>query len=74
MHFTHLTTPPDDAFRYFFDCIASDMVPSLEFDIINDEIKEALFPIPDDKAPSPISYTSLFLREVRTLLVRTSLL
>jgi hypothetical protein len=56
MHFTHLTTPPDDAFRYFFDYIASDMVPNLEFDIIDDEIKEALFPIPDDKAPGLVSY------------------
>jgi hypothetical protein len=74
MHFTHLTTPPDDVSRSFFNCIAYDMVRSLEFDIIDDEIKEALFPIPDDKAPGPVSYASLFLIEVRTLLVRTSLL
>jgi len=32
------------------------MVPNLEFDIIDDEIKEALFPIPDDKAPGLVSY------------------
>lgn len=59
---THSTTPSTDVFRYFFCYISPDMLPSLETIIINDEIKEALFSIPDDNTPSPDEYTSLFFK------------
>jgi hypothetical protein len=46
----------------FFCYISPNMLSSLENIIINDEIKEALFSIPDDNTPNLDGYTSLFFK------------
>jgi hypothetical protein len=50
---THLTITSDDASRFFSSRIPLDIIPILESYIIADEIKEALFFIPNDKTLSP---------------------
>ena len=55
--------PLDNASRYFSGRISEDMVPSLIAPITDDEIRHALFSIPDDKAPGPDGYTSLFFKK-----------
>jgi hypothetical protein len=42
--------------------ISHDNVPLLKSHITDDEIKESLFSILDDKAPRPDDYTSLFFK------------
>jgi hypothetical protein len=58
----HSTITIEDVSRYFSSKIACDSVPFLEPHITNDEIKESLFSIPDDKALIPYGYTSLLFK------------
>jgi len=58
----HSTITIEDISRYFSSKIARDSVPLLEPHITNDEIKESLFSILDDKALIPYGYTSLLFK------------
>ncbi|XP_031265367.1 uncharacterized protein LOC116123775 [Pistacia vera] len=59
---SHISSQITEASRYFFGCISPDMISPLTAHITDDEIRIALFSIPDDKAPSLNKYTSLFFK------------
>ena len=64
-YFQHLFSAParpsiSGASRYFSRRISEDLTPSLVSPISDDEIRQALFSISDDKAPGPDGFTSLF--------------
>ncbi|XP_031277984.1 uncharacterized protein LOC116136405 [Pistacia vera] len=59
-----------EASRYFFGRISPDMISPLTTLITDDEIRFALFSIPDDKAPSPDGYTSLFFKRAWDIISR----
>ncbi|XP_031260174.1 uncharacterized protein LOC116118323 [Pistacia vera] len=51
-----------EASRPFSGCISSNMISPLTAPITNDEVRIALFSIPDDKALGPDGFTSLFFK------------
>ncbi|XP_031255913.1 uncharacterized protein LOC116113894 [Pistacia vera] len=65
--FQDLLTAPSrpqiaEASRYFSGRISPDMISPLTAPITDDEIRIALFSIPDDKSPGPDGFTSLFFK------------
>jgi hypothetical protein len=57
-----MATTSEDNSQYFSSRISPDIVLTLELYITYDEIKKALFFIPNDTAPDPDGYTSLFFK------------
>ncbi|KAJ7009360.1 hypothetical protein NC653_000125 [Populus alba x Populus x berolinensis] len=53
----------EDISRLFPSSISGAQIPDLEQPVTNEEIKTALFSIPDDKAPGPDGFTSLFFKK-----------
>jgi hypothetical protein len=61
-----LTAPPqpdEDISRLYSSSISPAQQSGLEQPVTNEEIKAALFSIPDDKAPGPDGFTSLFYKK-----------